>query len=506
MLSQIISAGLHGIDAYPIEVQVDIAKGSLPAWNTVGLPESSVKESRERVIAAIRNCGFSFPRYRITINLAPANIKKGGTAFDLPIALGLLVSGELITQDSLNGWVIVGELTLDGTLKPIPGALAMALMAREKKHKGLILPVENLPEVSPLHEDNIQGAKNLVEVVEFLQGTRTQLLSPTMNSTLQDLQLTLMDYQDIRGQEQAKRAMMVAASGGHNLLMIGPPGTGKSMLAQRLPTILPPLSHEESLETTKVYSISLKTQNRLVTHRPFRSPHHTISQTGLIGGGSIPRPGEVSLAHNGILFLDELAEFRSNTLEVLRQPMEDRNVTIVRRHSTLTFPAAFTLIAAMNPCPCGRRFSPKEDCYCTPSDLQRYFRKISSPLLDRIDLHIPVPALTYRELQTKTAQDNSTTIRAQVMEARHRQWQRLQNTPYNCNGNIASQSLEELCRPTTTAKALIGQAMEKLGFSARSHDRILKVSRTIADLKASEKVHKEHIAEAISYRQLDRDF
>ena len=510
MLSQITSAGLHGIDAYPVEVQVDIALGSLPSWNTVGLPESSVKESRERVIAAIKNCGYSFPRQRVTINLAPANIKKEGTAFDLPIALGLLISAELLTQNNVNQWVIVGELSLDGSIKPVRGALAMALMARDKKFKGMILPQHNFHEVSILKGLDIQGAKNLVEVIEFLRGERTSITSPSSTPPTKKSKQTSIDYNDIRGQEHAKRAMMIAAAGGHNLIMTGPPGAGKSMLAQCLPTILPPLSFEESLTTTKIYSIipqtrtSPITSSTLIEIRPFRSPHHTISDVGMVGGGSIPRPGEISLAHNGVLFLDELTEFRKNTLEVLRQPMEDRQVTIVRRHSTLTFPASFILIAAMNPCPCGRRHSPKEECYCTPGDLKRHFQKISSPLLNRIDIQVPVPAVSYERLHAPPSGETSDMIRAHVIQTRKKQRQRLKGTSCFCNAQMSPRLTRNFCPLTQAGEKLLAKAIDSLGFSARAFDRILRVSRTIADLEGSETIHEEFVAEAIHYRQLDR--
>src|SRR3989338_5981319 len=510
MLSKVNSATLHGIDAIPIEVQVDIAKGSLPSWQTVGLPESSVRESRNRVYAAIKNCGYSFPRYRITINLAPANIKKAGTAFDLPIALGLLVSGEILTQEKISSWLVVGELSLDGSLKPIEGALAMTLMAQEKKYKGIILPQSNLREVYLLRDYNIQGAHNIVEVVEYFTGHRLELCLPSGEPSEEPPPSYPLDYQDIRGQDHAKRAMMIAAAGGHNLLMTGTPGADKSMLAERLPTILPPLSFQETLRSTKIYSITpqTRTQNKnnflLSRRRPFRAPHHTISEVGLAGGRSHPRPGEVSLAHNGGLFLDELAEFKTNVLEVLRQPMENREVTIVRSQAAVTFPASFILVAAMNPCPCGRRYSPKEECYCTPGDLQRYFKKISSPLLDRFDLHVPITAVSYDKLHTPPLGDNSYTMGEKVLCARKRQLTRLKETPYSCNAQLPPSPPREWCPLPPEGEALLSRAIDSLGFSARAYDRILRVSRTIADLENIEKINKEHVAEAIALRHLDK--
>lgn len=511
MLSKVYSAGLLGVDGYLVDVEVDIAQG-LANWNTVGLPESSVRESRDRVIAAIKNSGYSFERKRITINLAPADVKKEGTAFDLPIAVGLLASSELIPREALNDYLILGELSLHGEVKPVPGALSVALLAKKKRIKNLILPEGNLPEASVVKNISVFGVKNLSEVVRHFTGE--QPLSPSPASLPSPVSLdgsSLLDFSEIKGQLQAKRALEVAAAGGHNIAMVGPPGSGKTMLAQRLPTILPPMSFEESLETTKIYSVagSLKDQGNgqghLVVQRPFRSPHHTISNAGLAGGGTHPRPGELSLAHNGVLFLDELPEFQKNVLEILRQPLESGSVTIARAASTVTYPSRFMLVASMNPCRCGFRGSARE-CVCRPSELQLYRSRLSGPLLDRIDIQIDVPPVKYGELTAMKEGESSEKVRARVIRARDLQARRYKGLKIFCNSQMSGRSLRRFCQINAEGAKLLEQAVDKLSLSARAYDRILKVSRTIADLENAESIHPRHLAEAIHYRSLDRNF
>ncbi len=510
MLSKVFSAGLVGIESYLVEVEVDIAQG-LANWNTVGLPESSVKESRDRVIAAIRNSGYHFERKRITINLAPADIKKEGTAFDLPIAVGLLASSELIPTDSLTGHLILGELSLHGEVKPIPGALPIALDAKKRRLRRLILPEKNLPEVSVVEGIEAYGVTHLSQVVQHFTGerplgpSRHQPFSPSVSAT--DSSLSLLDFSEIKGQSQAKRALEVAAAGGHNVLMIGPPGAGKTMLAQRLSTILPPLSFEESLETTKIYSVVglLNGQGPLLKERPFRSPHHTISTAGLAGGGSHPRPGEVSLAHNGVLFLDEFPEFAKNVLEVLRQPLESGAVTIARVLSTITYPARAMLVAAMNPCRCGHRGSPQKECICSPKDQALYRRRLSGPLLDRIDIQVEVPPVRLNELLETNEGESSASIRQRVLPARQVQRERFKGFPIHANGQMVGRLIRKHCVLDRDGAALIEKAVTKLALSARAYDRILKVARTIADLEGSERIRPAHLAEAICYRSLDRN-
>ena len=509
MLSKVYSAGLLGIDAYLVDVEVDIAQG-LAQWNTVGLPESSVKESRDRVIAAIRNSGYSFERKRITINLAPADVKKEGTAFDLPIAIGLLASSELIPREPLGEYLILGELSLHGEVKPIHGALPIALFIKKSRRKKIILPEKNLPEAAVVKGISVFGVRHLSDVVQHFTAERPLVPSPLL-PFLTDATISgssSLDFSEIKGQAQAKRAMEVAAAGGHNLLMIGPPGSGKTMLSQRLPTILPEMSFEEALETTKIYSVVglLNGQGPLVTRRPFRSPHHTISNAGLAGGGTHPRPGEVSLAHNGVLFLDELPEFQKNVLEILRQPVESGSVTIARALSTITYPARFMLVAAMNPCRCGFLGSVHRECVCTPGQLHLYRNRLSGPLLDRIDIQIDVPPVKYTELIEMKEGEPSEKIRGRVLKARAIQKNRFKGTKLHSNSRMIGRLLRKFCSVDRKGAELLEQAVTKLSLSARAYDRILKVARTIADLEGSDSLQPAHLAEAIHYRSLDRNF
>ena len=506
MLAKVLSSAVIGIDAYLVEVEVDITQG-LPTFTTVGLPEASVKESKERVRAAINNSGYDFPVEKITVNLAPANIKKEGTGFDLPMALGILTATRLISQEIVSRYLILGELSLDGRIKPVNGSLPMALAAKNAGYAGIIVPFDNRKEAAVVRGISVYPVKTLSQIVSFFRGLQ--------NITPEKLDIKAIfhsegayekDFFEVMGQEHVKRALEVAAAGGHNLIMVGPPGSGKTMLAKRVPSILPPLTFDEAIETTKIFSVvgMIGKGQALVTQRPFRSPHHTISDAGLIGGGHIPRPGEVSLAHNGVLFLDELPEYKKHVLVVLRQPLEDLQVTISRAASTITYPSSFMLIAAMNPCPCGYYGDPKHECTCSYQQIHRYRSKISGPLLDRIDIHVDVPAVPYRDLMGEQNAASSTEIRKRAVAARTVQTRRFSRAKIFCNAQMSSRHIKKFCETDTASESLLESAIDRLGLSARAYNRILKIARTIADLEGRQTIQVDHISESIQYRNLDR--
>ncbi len=507
MLARVYSSAVLGIDSYIVEVEVDIASG-LPSFSTVGLPDGAVRESRERVRAAIKNSGYHFPPEKITVNLAPAGIKKEGAGFDLPISVGILAASGLVEKEKLSAYLFIGELSLDGRVKPTKGVLPITLGARKAGIRGILLPRDNAREAAVVDGIDVIPVFHLSEAVDFLNGEREiKPIKVDVEALFSQINKYPIDFSDVKGQELAKRALEIAAAGNHNVIMIGPPGSGKTMLAQRLPTILPPLTFEEALETTKIFSVSGMLNKPLMTTRPFRSPHHTISDAGLIGGGQVPKPGEVSLAHNGVLFLDELPEFRKNVLEMLRQPLEDGKVTIARASVTLTYPSRFLLIAALNPCPCGYLGDSKHQCRCSTTQIQRYRAKLSGPLLDRIDLHVDVPNVDFDDLSKDGGVETSDEVRVRVMAAREIQIERFKKyRGIFCNSQMGPRLIKKYCAVDRNCENLLRTAIDRLGISARGYHRILKIARTIADIAGLEKIEEGHLAEAIQYRSLDRNY